>query len=77
MQKDDTPELKVEAFADHHVITPPNRLRKVVRLVDEKTFEDPVARAEKALAGLSNEFSTWMAIERDLFFFKQKTAYEV
>jgi chemotaxis protein histidine kinase CheA len=65
MPKEDSPELKVEAFADHHVITPPNRLRKVVRLVDERNFEDPVARAEKALEGLSNEFSTWMAIERD------------
>jgi chemotaxis protein histidine kinase CheA len=65
MQKEESSELKVEAFADHHVITPPNRLRKVMRLVDEKNFEDQVARAEKALAGLSNEFSKWMAIERD------------
>ncbi|HRO01585.1 Hpt domain-containing protein [Nitrobacter sp.] len=65
MQKEDTSELSVQAFADYHVITPPNRLRNAVRLVDEKNFEDPVARAEKALAGLSDEFSTWMAIERD------------
>jgi chemotaxis protein histidine kinase CheA len=65
MQNEESPELKVEAFADHHVITPPNRLRKVMRLVDEKNFEDPVARAEKALAGLSDEFAKWMAIECD------------
>ncbi|MEH6950825.1 Hpt domain-containing protein [Nitrobacter sp. NHB1] len=65
MQKNESPAPKVEAFADHHVITPPNRLRKVMRLVDEKNFEDPVARAEKALAGLSDEFAKWMAIECD------------
>jgi chemotaxis protein histidine kinase CheA len=65
MPKEKPPALKVEAFADHHVITPPNPLRKVMRLVDEKSFEDPVARAEKALAGLSDEFAKWMAIECD------------
>ena len=65
MAKDKPPELKVQAFADHHVITQPNPLRKVMRLVDEKNFEDPVARAEKALAGLSDEFAKWMAIECD------------
>jgi HPt (histidine-containing phosphotransfer) domain-containing protein len=65
MPKDNLPAPKVEAFADHHVITPPNRLRKVMRLVDENNFEDPVARAEKALAGLSDEFAKWMAIECD------------
>ena len=65
MAKDKPPELKVQAFADHHVITQPNPLRKVMRLVDDKNFEDPVARAEKALAGLSDEFAQWMAIECD------------
>ena len=65
MQKEDCSELAIQAFADHHVITPPNRLRNAVRLVDEKNVEDPIARAEKALAGLSDEFSKWMAIERD------------
>ncbi|MBS0527869.1 MAG: Hpt domain-containing protein [Proteobacteria bacterium] len=65
MAKEKSPTLKVQAFADHHVITQPNPLRRVVRLVDEKNFEDPVARAEKALAGLSDEFSDWMAIECD------------
>jgi HPt (histidine-containing phosphotransfer) domain-containing protein len=65
MPKENPPALKVQAFADHHVITQPNPLRKVVRLVDEKTFDDPVARAEKALAGLSEEFGAWMGIECD------------
>jgi chemotaxis protein histidine kinase CheA len=57
--------LNVQAFADHHVITQPNPLRRVLRRVDEKDLDDPVARAEKALAGLSGEFKDWMAIECD------------
>ena len=31
----------------------------------ERDLDDPVARAEKALAGLSGEFKNWMAIEAD------------
>src|SRR5947209_8858531 len=55
----------VKTFVDHHVITQPNPLRRVLRRVDEKDPDDPVARAEKALAGLSGEFNDWMAIECD------------
>jgi hypothetical protein len=69
MQKKDPSELTIQAFADHHVITPPNRLRKVMRLVDDRNFEDSIARAEEALAGLSDEFSKWMSIECDRLFF--------
>ena len=51
-------------FADHEVITPENKLRKHV---SHKPFapgeEDPVARAEKALAELSVEFGSWMEQE--------------
>ena len=36
-----------------------------MRPIDEKNSDDPVARAEKALAGLSDEFANWMAIECD------------
>ena len=57
--------IQVETFANHHVITPPNPLRKVLRRVIGKDLDDPVARAEKALAGLSGEFKNWMAIEAD------------
>jgi HPt (histidine-containing phosphotransfer) domain-containing protein len=57
--------LQVETFADHHVITQPNPLRKVLRRVAEKDLDDPVARAEVALAGLSGEFKNWMGIEAD------------
>src|ERR1700691_378350 len=56
---------QIETFADHHVITQPNPLRKVLRRVAEKDLDDPVARAEAALAGMSGEFKDWMAIEAD------------
>jgi chemotaxis protein histidine kinase CheA len=65
MAKEKPAALNVEAFADHHVITQPNPLRRVLRRVDEKDLDDPVARAEQALAGLSGEFNDWMAIECD------------
>ena len=57
-------EPSVATFADHEVITPPHRLRKVVR--DAKEGDgDPVARADAALARLSSEFGTWMNDECD------------
>jgi HPt (histidine-containing phosphotransfer) domain-containing protein len=55
--------IQVETFTDHHVITQPNPLRKVLRRVAGDDLDDPVARAEKALAGLSGEFKNWMVIE--------------
>ena len=64
----DKRDIEIKAFADHHVIIQPNPLRKVLRRVAEKDLDkldDPIARAEKALAGLSGEFKTWMAIEAD------------
>jgi HPt (histidine-containing phosphotransfer) domain-containing protein len=57
--------LQIETFADHHVITQPNPLRKVLRRVADKDLDDPVARAEKALAGLAGEFKNWMGIETE------------
>src|SRR6202158_3385119 len=65
MEKDKPATIQIESFAAHHVITQPNPLRRVLRRVDEKDLDDPVARAEKALAGLSGEFETWMATECD------------
>lgn len=58
-------EIKVETFADYQVITQPNPLRKLVHHTDEKDRDDPIARAEQALAGLSGEFKGWMLIECD------------
>ncbi|MFK4506485.1 Hpt domain-containing protein [Bradyrhizobium daqingense] len=63
MAKNSAKDIEVKAFATHHVITQPNPLRKVLRRVEEKDMDDPVARAEQALAGLSGEFKNWMAIE--------------
>ena len=57
--------IEVKSFGDHHVITQPNPLRKVLLRVPESDLDDPVGRAEKALAGLSGEFKNWMAIEAD------------
>jgi HPt (histidine-containing phosphotransfer) domain-containing protein len=65
MAKDKPAQIQVKSFATHHVITQPNPLRKVLRRVDEKDPDDPVARAEQALAGLSGEFKDWMLVEAD------------
>src|SRR5580700_12345901 len=61
----DKRDIEIKAFADHQVITQPNPLRKVLQRVAATDLDDPVARAEKALAGLSGEFRNWMAIEAD------------
>ncbi len=65
MAKEKSTAPQIEAFADHYVITQPNPLRKVLRRVADKDLDDPVARAEKALAGLSGEFKNWMTVESD------------
>jgi chemotaxis protein histidine kinase CheA len=65
MAKDKAGALDIKTFADHHVITQPNPLSKVLSRVIGKDFDDPVARAEKALAGLSGEFKNWMTVETD------------
>ncbi len=60
-EKHDT--AAVKTFADHEVILPPNKLKKAVvkaRPNEAAAVLDPVARAEQALADLSNEFSHWM-----------------
>jgi chemotaxis protein histidine kinase CheA len=54
--------IEVETFADHQIIHQPNPLKRAVKRVAEDS-DDPVARAEKALEGLSDEFETWMAKE--------------
>jgi len=61
-RKDDTP--LVATFADHEVITPPHALRKAVGTAAAGD-DDPIARAEAALLGLSPEFSGWMRSECD------------
>jgi HPt (histidine-containing phosphotransfer) domain-containing protein len=53
----------VSTYADHEVITPQNKLRKAVSDKPLLPGEDPVARAEQALAELSSEFGSWMDSE--------------
>jgi chemotaxis protein histidine kinase CheA len=65
MAKNKSDLIEVKKFTDHHVIVQPNPLRKVLRRVAEENLDDPVARAEKALADLSSEFKHWMVIETD------------
>ncbi|MCG6206020.1 Hpt domain-containing protein [Rhodopseudomonas sp. HC1] len=58
-------DLQVATFADHQVITQANPLRKVMRRVGNEPTDDPIARAEKALAALSGEFGVWMSVESE------------
>ena len=49
---------------DHEVIVPENRLRAAVtNKAPDDNSEDPIARAEKALATLSPDFGAWMDSE--------------
>jgi chemotaxis protein histidine kinase CheA len=63
--KNDKP--AVTTYADHEVILPPNKLTKAVAKASVVTAgppdDDPIARAEAALADLSTEFSSWMDSE--------------
>jgi chemotaxis protein histidine kinase CheA len=53
-----TPKPAVARFDDHEVITPPHKLGRVV--ARGAAEDDPVARAEAALAQLSSQFTDWM-----------------
>jgi len=55
--------LRVENFGDHQVITQPNPLRRAAQTCEGGAIEDPIARAERALASLCGEFRKWMAEE--------------
>ena len=65
MAKEKPGTIEVKRYPDHQVISQPNPLRKVLLRVPESDLDDPVARAEKALAELSGEFKNWMTIEAD------------
>jgi hypothetical protein len=53
----------VATYADHEVISPPHKLRRAMSTAAVSPADDPVARAEQALAELSGKFSTWMEEE--------------
>jgi hypothetical protein len=53
----------VITYGDHEVITPDtSKLRKLLHPADPSD-PDPVASAERALAQISGEFTTWMHVE--------------
>jgi hypothetical protein len=54
----------VQLFGDHEMITPVNTLEKLM-LKFVAPDDDPLARAEAALANLSGEFGDWMTAECD------------
>ena len=58
MASSKTQKPAVARFADHEVITPPHKLGRVVARATAD--DDPVARAEAALAQLSSQFTDWM-----------------
>ena len=55
----------VTTYGDYEMITPQNKLRKAVSDRPLDPNDDPVARAEKALADLSGEFGSLMDEECD------------
>lgn len=50
----------VTTYGDHEMIKPQNKLRKAVSDEPFDPSDNPIERAEKALAELSTEFSSWM-----------------
>jgi chemotaxis protein histidine kinase CheA len=65
MTKNKPSDIEITTFATHRVIVQPNPLRSALRRVPEgkDAGDDPVARAEQALATLSGEFKGWMLSE--------------
>jgi HPt (histidine-containing phosphotransfer) domain-containing protein len=53
----------VTTYGDHEMITPQNKLRKAVSDQPFDPNDDPVARAEQALADLWVNFSSWLVEE--------------
>lgn len=55
----------IATYGDHEVIVPENKLRGAIlaKTGEGAEQEDPIARAEQALADLSGQFGTWMDTE--------------
>jgi HPt (histidine-containing phosphotransfer) domain-containing protein len=53
----------VATYADHEIISPPHKLRRAISPAAPAVDDDPVARAEQALALIAGEFPTWMEEE--------------
>jgi hypothetical protein len=63
MSRPKTDKPSVATFADHEIISPSHNLRRAVSTAPASSVDDPVARAEQALAELAGEFSSWMEEE--------------
>jgi Hpt domain len=63
MSRPRTDQPSVATYADHELISPPHKLRRAISSVAAADDDDPVARAEQALARLACNFSTWMEEE--------------
>jgi chemotaxis protein histidine kinase CheA len=64
MPHDKTDKPSVATYADYEIITPANKLRRVLTQIrPDEAGDDPVARAEQALAQLAGEFAGWMDAE--------------
>ncbi len=55
---------RVETFIDHEVIVPVNKLARAISKISH-AGDNPVERAEAALATLSGDFGSWMIEECD------------
>jgi hypothetical protein len=53
----------VATYSDHEIISPPHRLRRALSNGDGFPADEPVKRAEQALALLAGEFASWMEEE--------------
>src|ERR1700722_5271604 len=53
----------VATYADHEIISPPHKLHRVMSMAAVSEVDDPVTRAEEALAQLSSKFPAWMEEE--------------
>src|SRR5262245_1200643 len=67
MTKHKQPKADVITYGDHEVITPDHtRMRQFVRqATPEEEADDPVVRADEAIAQLSSDFADWMNDECD------------
>jgi hypothetical protein len=63
MSRPRTDQPSVATYADHELISPPHKLRRAISSVPTSADDDPVARAEQALAQLAGNFSAWMEEE--------------
>lgn len=61
--RDDKPGTRT--YADHEIITPPNRLVKAIAGRNSNGDSDPVARAQAAVDALADDFRAWMQEECD------------